>query len=195
MKSRILVMLAILCVAITCCSAFSSPVMASPSSASVSSASQQPEILATRFLNMLNHSSVYGADFEDAAIMAEKSIYSLLSLRQGDYISCSAVSSFVNDMYGVEIIDISDSSNEGHQKGGYIYISPCGFTSYKHTDADICRNEDGSYTVTTSVTVQPHDGDAYSTVCTSLFVKNTNSSFGFNIISSDIILNAEAYCI
>ena len=193
MKNRILAMFAVLCVAVACCSAFSAPVIASQAKDSVSAASQQSNVLSARFLNMLNHNFVYGADFEDAGVMAEKSVYPLLSSRQGDYISCTVISSFVKDMYGVEITDMSALSEGYPEKSGYLYIVPCGFTSYEHKEANVVMNEDGSYTVTTSVTVQPHDGEACKAVCTSLFVRNVSSSFGFNIISSDIIQSSNAH--
>ena len=48
------------------------------------------------------------------------------------------------------------------------------------------QNEDGSYTVVTDVEISSHDSDAEIAKATTLFVKNENSAFGFNIISSDI---------
>ena len=43
--------------------------------------------------------------------------------------------------------------------------------------------------MTTSVTLDSHDGTEEGKAVT-LFVKNSNSQFGFNIISSDIIIDA-----
>ena len=47
-------------------------------------------------------------------------------------------------------------------------------------------NEDGSYTVITSVEINSHDGGE-TVKAKTLFIKNSDSDFGYNIVSSDII--------
>ena len=64
---------------------------------------------------------------------------------------------------------------------------PKGFTSYEHKDADVRMNEDGTFFVTTLVTVTTHDGEQYEAKAVSLFVENEASAFGYNIVSSDIL--------
>ena len=96
---------------------------------------------------------------------------------------------YLYNMYGVEVENLS-SVNEGFpKKEGYVYIIPRGYTVYKHTIDSVKLNEDGSYTVTTDVIIDSHDGDEEGKAVT-LFVKNSDSRFGFNIISSDIITTA-----
>ena len=69
---------------------------------------------------------------------------------------------------------------------------PRGFSVYKHSGAVISFNEDGTCTVTTAVTVNAHDGEALTGTAVTLFAKNGNSHFGYNIISSNLYFGAEA---
>lgn len=144
-------------------------------------------VLTARFLNMLNRNFVYDAEFEDADAVTENSILALIDRRDAanpEYISEAVVKGFVYDMYGIEIIDINE--DDSVHKEGFVYIVPRGFTSFQHKITDIKENEDGSFTVVSDVTVYPHDDESYVTQATTLFVKNTKSAFGYNIISSDI---------
>ena len=68
-----------------------------------------------------------------------------------------------------------------------MYVIPRGFSVYKHSNPVITENEDGSYTVVTAVQIFSHDSEAETAKASTLFVKNENSAFGFNIISSDIV--------
>ena len=190
MNRKAAVILSVLCIAMSCCFGFSSPAIASGKKESPSVPSET-EVLSARFLNMLNHNFVYGADFESADFIVNDSVFSLLPSREGDYIPCDALSSFVSDMYGVEITDMSSLNSGYPQKPGYLYIVPCGFTSYEHSCPETVLNEDGTYTVTTKVKVQPHDGAEYTATAVSLFARNSSSGFGFNIICSDIIEDSE----
>lgn len=143
--------------------------------------------LETRFLNMLNRNFVYNTDFENADTVTENSVLALLGRRDAenpDYISESVVKGFVYDMYGIKIVEINDDSDM--HKDGFVYIIPRGFTSFKHNITNINKNEDGSFTVTSSVKVNPHDDEEFVTEATTLFVPNEKSAFGYNIISSDI---------
>ena len=72
---------------------------------------------------------------------------------------------------------------------GILYILPRGYDTYKHSIKSSTKNEDGTYTVTTNVVLDSHDGCEEGKAVT-LFVKNSDSQFGYNIISSDIITTA-----
>ena len=142
--------------------------------------------LESRFTNMLNRNYSYNSDFESADIITDNSIIALLDKREegSDYISDEIVKGFVQDMYGIEIIDIHDEADM--HKDGFVYITPRGFTTYKHTVTDIKENEDGSFTVFSDVIINPHDDDEIVTTAETLFVVNEDSAFGYNIIYSDL---------
>ena len=154
-----------------------------------SSAYTKNKALEKRFLNMLNHSFVYDSDIEEVEEIVNCSVAALLDMRDSEddsFISESVVSDFVFNMYGVEIEDYSLINSEFPQKEGYVYILPRGYSVYNHELVSVSVNEDGSYTVKTKVTVDSHDCDAESFACTTLFVANPQSQFGYNIISSSI---------
>ena len=146
-----------------------------------------------RFLNMLNHNFVYNADFEDADTMVNQATLALLDLSDStneDYIADSYVKSFVKDMYGIEIADMSGLNAEFPQIDGFLYVVPRGYTSYNHTIVSIEENEDGSFTVVSDAIIKGHDAAGKSQKVVSLFVKNSDSAFGYNMIYSNIIANS-----
>lgn len=172
-------------------SAKNAPVVAAVS-VQLPSANDSSEILKARFLNMLNHNFVYGEDFKYIDEMINLSTIALLDSAEEEnpeFIKEDVVFSYISDMFGVEVADASGLNAEYPKKEGYIYIIPRGYTVYTHKNADVVRNEDGSYTVTTDVTVSGHDTEDETVKAVSLFVKNENSGFGFNLISSKIVEN------
>ena len=160
---------------------------ASANKADVSSEILSDRALDARFLNMLNRNFVYNCDFESADVVTENSILAILDRREdndSDYISDTVVKGFIKDMYGIEILGINEDPSV--HKEGYVYIVPRGFTSYRHTINSVSENEDGSFTVYSTVTVSPHDDEPFLTTAETLFVKNSASAFGYNIIYSNL---------
>ena len=155
--------------------------------------SDSSKVLTSRFLNMLNHNFVYGEDFLSADTILNLSIIAQRDKadENGEFIKEDVVTSFVFDMYGIEIIDTTEFSAGYPQKEGCLYLVPQGFTVYKHSNATITENEDGTYTVTTEVLVDGHDGENEILYAKTLFAKNSKSAFGFNIIYSQISETAE----
>lgn len=150
--------------------------------------SDSSKILASRFLNMLNHNFVYGEDFLSADSILSLSITANCDKAEfdGEFIKEDIVTSFVFDMYGIEIVDTKDFSAKFPEKEGFLYLSSKGYTVYNHKNAKITENEDGTYTVITEVSVDGHDGEKEILSAKTLFVKNSESVFGFNIIYSEI---------
>ncbi|MGN0450597.1 MAG: hypothetical protein ACI4FN_00585 [Acutalibacteraceae bacterium] len=149
-------------------------------------------VLEARFLNMLNHSFAYGEDIASVEALVNCSVAALCNMDGGteeSFIKESRVEDYMYNMYGVEAENLSAVNSAFPHKDGYVYIIPRGYTVYKHTIDSVMLNEDGSYTVTTLVKVDSHDGEENGKAVT-LFVKNSGSQFGFNIISSEIIVDA-----
>ena len=142
-----------------------------------------------RFLNMLNHNFVYNEAFNSVEDIVNASVPALLNMRDPvneSYIAESFVKDYVYNMYGVEIEDFSNINSDFAHLDGYVYIIPRGFSVFSHKIDSVSLNEDGSFTVVTSVSIDSHDGDSTSRKAVSLFVKNDHSQFGYNIISSEI---------
>ncbi|MDD6478505.1 MAG: hypothetical protein PUF48_01655 [Oscillospiraceae bacterium] len=151
---------------------------------------QKRDIMAVRFLNMLNHNFVYGEDFwdiDEIVNLSTAALYKSADEENPEFLKQEIVFSYINDMYGIEVLDAENLNPEFPKKSGYIYIIPRGYTVYKHSNPVITANEDGTFTVTTSVSISTHDGENARLTAVSLFRVNESSSFGYNIVSSDII--------
>ena len=158
----------------------------------VSETADKQKVLETRFLNMLNHSFAYGEELASAEDLVNCAVTALCVMNggaNGSFIEESRVEDYLYNMYGVEVENLSSVNADFPKKDGYVYIIPRGYTVYKHEVASVRLNEDGSYTVTTNVTIDSHDSREEGKAVT-LFVRNNNSQFGFNIISSEIISDA-----
>ena len=164
---------------------------ASAENATVSENFDKEKVLEARFLNMLNHSFAYDEELASVEDLVNCAVTALCVTESTDdsFIEESRVEDYLYNMYGVEVENLSSVNADFPKKDGYVYVIPRGYTVYKHTIDSVRLNEDGSYTVTTSVTLDSHDGKEEGKAVT-LFVKNSNSQFGFNIISSDIIVDA-----
>ena len=160
--------------------------------AAVSDKSDLPDsskVQQARLLNMLNHNFVYNEAFNSVEDIVNASVPALLNMRDPvneSYIAESYVKDYVYNMYGVEIEDFSDINSDLAHLDGYVYIIPRGFSVFSHKIDSVSLNEDGSFTVVTSVSIDSHDGDSISRKAVSLFVKNDRSRFGYNIISSEM---------
>lgn len=146
----------------------------------------EEKVLGARFLNMLNHNFVYNNEFESVYEMTACSEVALLDKADDGYIKQSLIAGYLYNMYGAENVDFAAVTKDFPQRENYVYVIPRGFSVYKHSAPVITENEDGSYTVVTDVEISSHDSDTETAKATTLFVKNENSAFGFNIISSDI---------
>lgn len=148
------------------------------------------EIFSARFLNMLNHNLVYGDAFcsvDEIVELSTAALYKSADDENPDFVNEDIVFSFVNDMYGIEVLDASALNPQFPQKQGYIYIVPRGFTVYNHTNPEISFNEDGTVTVTTDIEIYSHDAEEQSFTAISMFRVNEASSFGYSIVYSEII--------
>ena len=148
------------------------------------------EVLETRFLNMLNHSYVYGDDFDSLENIVNNSVVALLDFRDienPDYIPESVVYGYLYDMFGLEITDFSGLNSDFPQKEGYVYILPRGYAEYEHKAVSLTQCEDGTYLFEASVNIKTHDGTEENSTCETRFVPNSASSFGFNIVTSEIL--------
>ena len=183
----------ILCVAmIALCASLIAPIFSKGTEVSAATVEDVKEnVNEARFLNMLNHNFVYNTDFDSVDAIVNDSVLALLDLRDAqneDYIAEMYVRGFVKDMYGIEIEDMSNLNSEYEQIEGFVYIIPRGYTSYEHSIVSVQENEDGSFTVVSEVAINDHDASSKTQKVVSLFVENEESSFGYNMIYSNIMV-------
>lgn len=175
---------------ISCTSLSVSPAATAPavSASAVTAAVDKSAVLNARFLNMLNHSMAYASALDSASELVLCAQAALLQNggAYDSFIPEAELSAYLFSMYGVEGVDYAAVTSGFPQKEGYVYIIPRGFSVYKHSSPVTVENEDGSYTVTTEVEITTHDSGVEYATATTLFVKNSASAFGFNIISSEL---------
>ena len=186
MKKGFLIAVSLICAVVICSSLFvcaysKEEVAYIPVSKSVSLSNTEVNLL-----SMLNHNFVYGSDFDNADDVVSRSMNALLSYRNEDFIKETLVTDFVSNMYGIDIVDLSEFNAKYPHKDGYLFIVSGGYTRYNHSNIRIKNNEDGTISAYTDVTVLCHDGDKEVYKATSLFIPNKNSSFGYNIVYSEI---------
>lgn len=148
-------------------------------------------IISARLQHMLDMNYCYNNDFKIDAKIIEDTQLTLLSYstendQYGRIINQSTVLNFIKDFYGVQV-DAKVGINENlPAPDGFFAIPARGYTVYKHSIVSITTDGD-YYTVVSAVKVNPHDGEMYDALVNSKFVKNTTSSFGFNLVSSEIL--------
>lgn len=150
----------------------------------------EQKILETRFLNMLNHNYVYGDEFDSLETIVNNSVVALLELRDienPDYITENAVEGYLYDMFGLESLDFKGINPDFPQTDGYVYILPRGYAEYEHKAVSLTKCEDGTYLFETSVNIKTHDKREENLICKTRFTPNPSSSFGFNIVTSEIL--------
>ena len=153
------------------------------------SSADSASVLEARFLNMLNHNFVYDNAFDSVEDMVNGSMPALLEYADAEndsFIAENYVADYIFSMYGIEDIDFSGINTGFEQMEGYVYIIPRGFTKYNHKITAVIANEDGSYTVESKISAASHDDVNLVNTCTTLFVPNEKSAFGFNIIYSSL---------
>ncbi len=144
------------------------------------------KVLETRFLNMLNHSFVYNDDFYDDKTLVDNSVLALLDLSEDGYIDETYVMDYVFNMYGKIYKDFDFL---GGDNKGFVYVIPRGYNLYTHKISSFTDNKDGSYTVVTDVEVSYEDGSVETFACETVFLENSESDFGYNIMYSEILEN------
>ncbi len=142
--------------------------------------------LEARFLNMLNHNFVYDSDFHDDQTLVNNSVLALLDLAQDGFVAENYVSDYIFNMYGKNISDFSAFNQGFEQKQGYVYVVPRGYSVCQHEMVSVTDNLDGSYTVVTNVAISLDDGSVITDTATTLFLRNADSQFGYNIVYSEI---------
>ena len=141
-------------------------------------------VLEARFLNMLNHNFVYNDAFYNDSALANDSMLALIDAAPGGFVDSAVLSDYIFNMYGKIYNDFGFLGDT--DKDGYVYIIPRGYNIYTHEIASVTDNKDGSYTVLTEVEISYEDGSIETASCETVFLENTESAFGYNIMYSII---------
>ena len=147
--------------------------------------------LAARFTNMLNHNYLYDDDFNSDRSVIENSMLALLDHAENDELDQNLVLSFIANLYGRTVDPNAAIYDFLPASPGKFAILPRGYSTISHQVTEMEENE-GGYLVQSIMTVQPHDGAAYTIKAQTVFVKNETSSFGYNLVSSNLFPNESA---
>lgn len=160
---------------------------AKPSTATAEIVSDINAVKSARFEHMLNINTVYGDDFYDNQKLVNAAMIMLKSYADDNgFVKSEIVSAYIKDLYDIDI-DINEKINEGFpQRDGYVLLIPRGHSEYEHTVTSVQTYED-YILVVSSVRVKTHDGGEYTVTAHTRFAENQNSSFGYTIISSELI--------
>lgn len=148
-------------------------------------------IVWARLLHMLNMNFCYDQDFESDAKLIEDVQLSLLNYsvedeEYGRIISKSIVSSFIKDFYGIDVEQTAGEYENLPAPDGFFVIPARGYTVFQHSIVSV-TSAGNIFTVVTAANIDAHDGESYDALVSSKFVKNSASSFGFNLVSSEIL--------
>ena len=186
MKKSLIIVITVVCAAVILASTIFSGDTVKTAAETTPAASEHVSFEEATLLKLLNENYVYGSDFEDVDDIVNCSVNNFkANVADEGYISDKQLCDFVYDMYGIEIVDLSKLNPEHAYKPGYVYALPA-FTEYAHKNIKLTANEDGTITAKTDICVTSLDGKGENLKATTLFVKNDNSQFGYNIVYSEI---------
>ena len=161
------------------------PVVAQPDV--VEDAPVSDSVLTARIAHMLSLNFVYDDAADNDFDLIQNSAIALLDTAEEHngflYIKSSLLKGLIFNLYGRRV-DISDA-DLGFMPAveGYVAIVPRGYDTFEHKLISVEPAVAG-LTVTSIMTVYPHDGEPYSVRCVTEFAVNSESSFGYSIIKS-----------
>lgn len=143
--------------------------------------------------NLINLNNVYGEDFTNNEKLTNRAAAALSSYAdENGFIPESTVTTYVKDLYDIDLVITEDINADMPKKEGYVYLIPRGFTAFSHSIREI--EDMGSYfRVTSDITLSYHDGESVTATAVTLIVQNNESSFGYNIINADIFYSTVSY--
>ncbi len=132
------------------------------------------------FTEMLNSNFIYNEAFVSDFDLIEGTMVMLLDESEDGRVLKNRVAEQMLDFYGITINEAAYEADYTDEE--YFYYIPKGFDRAKHVIISI--DFDGEYyNVVSDVTFTSHDEVVEPIKATSTFVKNENSTYGFNLIS------------
>ncbi len=141
-----------------------------------------------RFVNMLNINYCYGDSFNDMQKMVDASAvtlrdYSADVLGFGLCVNDILVEGFAQSFYGVSV-ELDGRARNVSPKG-YVLVPEVEVATQYHELVSFTET-DGVFEVVTSLTFYYGGDDVETCVSVSRFVRNTESEFGFNLLSCTV---------
>ncbi|HHW46666.1 MAG TPA: hypothetical protein GXX17_07185 [Clostridiales bacterium] len=149
-------------------------------------------VLAARIENLLNLNRVFDNGFENPREIIEEVEIQLLGLAVSDefgqqYINQEYVLSFIKQLYGIDVEPKAGLYDFLPAPDGYFAIPAKGYSLISHRDIEYTILPNGDINVNSVMTIDAHDSEPVDVKVKTLLRPNSDSVFGYNIISSDII--------
>lgn len=141
-----------------------------------------------RFVNMLNINYCYGDSFNDIQKMIDASAvtlrdYSADVLGYGLCVNDILVEGFAASFYGVSVE--FDERTRIMSPEGYVFVPEAEVATQYHELVSFTET-DGEFEVMTRLTFYYGGDDVETSMAVSRFVRNTESEFGFNLLSCTV---------
>ncbi len=147
-------------------------------------------VLTARIAHMLSLNYVYDDAFENDFDLVQNSAVALIGTaeeRDGFlYVKSSLIEGFIFNLYGREVNAAEADLGFLPPVEGFVAVVPRGYDTFEHKLVSVEPDGNG-LTVTSEMTVFPHDGDPYSVRCVTELAENAESSFGYSITYSRIL--------
>lgn len=161
------------------------PLMVMIAPGEANKAEQAAALPVADFEAILNLNYVYGVSFadEDIAVGTMLSLLEMAEEKDGQLTLSVEHADFFSKAYYGRTVDFAECGLE--VVDGRVVIPAMGYDLYTHELISVEDNGD-TVKVVSKVVCDGHDG-VFDALCTSVFVKNADSSFGYNLISSEIL--------
>ena len=146
---------------------------------------------AARFETVLNNNYAFANDFSSVSTLIKLSSISLLPHAKNGELENNLIIDFMKNMYGVDPSTLCDEGEELLVANGTTALIPMGFTKYNHVVENVHLNEDGTYTVYSTVSALDGENEVFFDAI-SRFVETNDSSFGYILVSCELLLPEEA---
>ena len=152
----------------------------------------QTGVLAARIENLLNLNRVFDNGFANPREMIEEVEIQLLDLAITDefgqkYIKQEYVLFFIKHLYGIDVDPKAGLYDFLPAPDGYFAIPAKGYSLISHKDIEYIVLPNGDIVVDSVMTIDAHDFEPFDVKVKTLLRPNSDSVFGYNIISADII--------
>ena len=144
-------------------------------------------IKASRFETMLNINYAFSDDFSSVSKILDNVLISLLPHSEKGVLENSVIIDFTKNMYGIDPSILCDEGSQTLLREGKTAIPAKGFVSYSHTVTKVIKNDDGTFTVYS--TVKSSEFESVTNLeAISRFAVSTDSNFGYILLSCELLL-------
>lgn len=136
------------------------------------------------FLEMLNKNYIFNEAFVDDVAIIEGAMLSLMPQAKEGRLHKDTIALFIEDFYGITMNENAYDLN--YIAGDYYYFIPKGFNKPIHKITNIAFDGE-CYFVTSNITLDTHDNGEEPYTVKSVFIKNNDSSYKYNLLNCEII--------